>query len=76
MNIDDLKGQTNGKYAQGGGNGSVVENIFNHITHIEVVDIYIFKNIHTKHMRSNETIGKKNTTYRKVFFFFTFISCL
>jgi len=38
MDINDLKGQTNGKYAQGGGNGSEVQNIYNHVTHIEFVD--------------------------------------
>jgi hypothetical protein len=38
MNINDLKRQTNDKYVQGGGNGSEMQNIYNHITHIEVVD--------------------------------------
>jgi hypothetical protein len=37
MNINDLKRQTNDKYAQGGGNGSGMQNIYNHVTHIELV---------------------------------------
>jgi hypothetical protein len=50
MNIDDLKGKTNGKYTQGGGNGSKMHNSYNHVTQIEVVDrILEKKDTHQTH---------------------------
>jgi hypothetical protein len=70
MNIDDLKGQTNGKYVQGGGNGSEVQIFYNHITHIEVVDKRLKKK-YTHQTHEKQQNKKKKTQHARNFSVFS-----
>ncbi len=69
-----MKGKTNDKYAQGGSNGSEMQNIYNHVTHIELVGRALEKERYTTNIW--ETIETKTYNILDFFLFLTFISCL